>query len=135
MGDNENRLREALIGLRSQLAEEMLSQGSFLAPQIVLSKTLLNRIVDLAHHRKITNMISLRDQISWAFLDSHGSKVVDLVHRFFPPPSSSPFTNTPLQLRASDTLNQSASGSRQPKTNTRPIKCGVCGRDGHNRKS
>jgi hypothetical protein len=133
MGDNENRLRNALIELRTKLADETLSQGSFLAPQILLSTKLLDRIVDLAHHHKVLNVNSLRDQISWAFLDSHGSKIVDLVHKFFPLPSSSPFTTAPLQPHA-NTSNQSASGSHPPKTATRPIKCGVCGGDGHNRE-
>jgi hypothetical protein len=137
MGDNEICLRNALIELRMNLAKETLSQGSFLAPQILLLTKLLDRIVDLAHHHKILNFNSLHDQISWAFLDSHGSKIVDLVHKFFPPPlaSLSPFTTAPLQpLARTNNSDQSASGSHPPKTATRPIKCGVCGRDGHNRE-
>ena len=135
MGDNENRLRNALIELRTKLADETLSQGSFLAPQILLSTKLLDRIVDLAHHHKILHLNSLRDQISWAFMDSHGSMIVDLVHKFFPPPSSSLFTTVPLQPRANTSLaDQTMSGSHPPKASTRPIKCGACGGDGHNRK-
>ena len=133
MGDNENHLCNALIKLRIKLADKTLSQRSFLAPQILLSMKLLDRIVDLAHHHKILNFNSLCDQISQAFLDSHGSKIVDLVHKFFPPPSLSLFTNTPLQPYA-NTSNQSMSLTRPPNTATWPIKCRVCGGDGYNRE-
>ena len=78
MGENEYRLCNALI--RTKLADKNLSQGSFLAPQILLLMKILDRIVDLAHHHKILNFNSLRDQISWEFMDSHGSEIVDLVH-------------------------------------------------------
>lgn len=137
MGDNENHLCNALIEFCTKLADETLSHESFLAPQILLSTKLLDCIIDLAHHHKILNFNSLRDQISWAFLDSHGSKIVDLVHKFFPPPSSSPFTTAPLQPRT-NTSDQSTSGSHPSsplaKTATPSwlIKCRVCGEDGHN---
>ena len=134
MGENEYCLCNALIELTTKLADENLSQGSFLASQILLSMKLLDHIVDLAHHHKILNFNSLRAQISWVFMDSHGSEIVDLVHKFFPLPSLSPFTTTPLQPRT-NTSDQSASGSCPPKSATQPIKCGVCGEDGHNCES
>ena len=73
MGENEYCLCNALIELTTKLADENLSQGSFLASQILLSMKLLDHIVDLAHHHKILNFNSLRAQISWVFMDSHGS--------------------------------------------------------------
>lgn len=130
--DEEMHLRSGLVELRDQLAVETLSRGSFIAPQALLSKKLLDRIVDLAHNRKVSTLDSLRDQISWAFLESHGQKVVDLIRKFCPP-SPSLFTTVPLQPRVANSLASTSSGFHQLPRTTRSIKCGICeGTDGHN---
>jgi hypothetical protein len=137
MSDNELHLQSALVEFRNKLAAERLGSASFLSPQALLSKTLLNRIVALAHDRKILTLDSLRDQISWGFIDSHGPQIIELVNKHCPSISSSPFTTTPLQPRISTTANSSVtvpstSGSRL-RTKGR---CGVCGAtDGHNSKA
>lgn len=130
MGDAEQDLRVALVAFRRELASEKLTTNSFLAPQALMSTKLLDRIVDLAHHHHIPTLDALREQITWAFLDSHGSKILQLAHQFCPLPLSSPFTTTPLAscTSGSGNVNISVTTSKPTKQN----KCGHCSGLGHN---
>ena len=127
-------LQGALIEFRKQLAVERLGRASFLSPQSLLSKTLLDRIVVLAHDHKISTLDSLREQISWGFIDSHGPQIVELVNKHCPLVLSSPFTTAPLQPRSTAMANSSVANS--PASGSRPRakgRCGACGAmDGHN---
>lgn len=125
MSDEEIHLHSGLVELHIQLAAETLSQGSFVAPQALLSKMLLDHIIDLAYNRKVSTLNSLHNQISWAFLDSHGQKIIDLICRFCPPSPSSLFTTAPLQPHAANSVANTSSGSHQPPKPTRPIKGSV----------
>ena len=134
MSANELRLQGALIELRKQLAAERLGKGSFLSPQSLLSKTLLDRIVALAHDHKISTLDSLREQISWGFIDSHGPQIVELVNKHCLLVLISPFTMAPLQPSSTATANSSVANSSASGSRLRAKgKCGACGAtDGHN---
>ena len=135
MSADEQNLRVALIQMRHELAAEHLSKHSFIAPQALMSTALLDRIVALAHERKLPTIDSLRDQIPWAFLDSHGPRVMELVNTHIPAPLPSLFTTVPLAPRPA-VSNTSAACLAVPKTSTgRQNHCGSCGGYGHNSKS
>ena len=94
----QQTLRSHLVDLRSSLADEVLPKGGFVSPQAVISTKLLDHIIGLAHEQKLRSLEALRQQIlGWAFLDSHGLHIFELIQQFCPPPSSSPFTTVPLQ--------------------------------------
>jgi len=96
MNADEKNLCAVLVQMRRDLATECLPKHSFVAPQALMSTTLLDRIVALAHDRKLPMIDTLRDQISWAFMDSHGPYVMVLVNTHIPPPLPSLFTTAPL---------------------------------------
>lgn len=129
MSGEETCLHSGFVKICGQLAAETLSQSSFLAPQALMSRKLLDCISNLAHAWKFSTLDSLHKQVSWAFLDSHRQNVVDLIHKFCPAPPSSLFTTAPLQPHAANSTNTSFG---QPKA-ARLIKCSIFeGTDGHN---
>jgi hypothetical protein len=130
MGLQEQGLHTALINMRTQLAAETLPRGCMLAPQALISTALLDHIVNLARNRKVLTLESLREQITWAFLDLHGAKIINLVRQFCPPISTSPFTMEPLQRQTNGPANEPG-----PLKAKKQVKCGSCGQFGHNSES
>lgn len=127
MGAQEQGLRGALVDMRTQLAKEYLPKGCMLAPQALLATAVLERIVNLAHDRKISTLEALRQQITWRFMDSHGTNILSLVNQYFPPIATSPFTTEPLQRLHP---NQPA-----PPKAKKQVKCALCGQLGHNKRT
>ncbi|KAJ7589755.1 hypothetical protein C8J56DRAFT_1163596, partial [Mycena floridula] len=115
----DKALRAALITFRASLVDEILGVGSFLPPQTLMPTELLERIVDLAHYKKITTVTELQNQTDWGFSISHGSQVVALIHQFHSLPSESPTTALPLQQVLVT-----------PGNGTEP-RCHGCGKLGH----
>ena len=98
MNTQQQTLCSRLVDLCSSFSDEVLPKGGFVAPQAVMSTKLLDHIVGLAHKQKLRSLEALRQQIlGWAFLDSHGLRIFELIQQFCPPPLSSPFTTVPLQ--------------------------------------
>jgi hypothetical protein len=131
MNAQEQSLHAALIDLCNQLADEILPKGSFLSLQTLFPTSLMDCILELAHDQKICTIKSLCDHISWAFLNSYGLKIFNLIQQFCPPLSSSPFTTAPLQCQTNGITATVASGSGSAKC-TKPNKCSVCSVEGHN---
>jgi hypothetical protein len=132
MNASEQNLRAALIKMRHELADTYLPKGSFLTPQSLMPTMLLDRIVGLAHDQKIPTIEALRDQITWAFLSTHDSVIMQLVNHHLPPPLASPFTTAPLAPRSAALANVSASSASVKQNTGRQNRCGGCGEMGHN---
>ena len=96
-GPPEMSLRTALVDMRRELAADIFGPHTFLTPQCIMSTKLLDHIVDLAHNQKITNITTLRKQVTWGYLDTHSTVILQLVKQFCPPTDPSPFTIAPLQ--------------------------------------
>jgi len=125
-GPPEMSLRTALVDMCRELAADIFGPHTFLTPQCIMSTKLLDRIVDLAHN---TNITTLREQVTWGYLDTHGTVILQLVKQFCPPTDPSPFTIAPLQSQA-----QAAAGSSSNKPSADAPKkrnCRICGIPGH----
>ncbi|KAG2031717.1 hypothetical protein BDR03DRAFT_875382, partial [Suillus americanus] len=79
-----------------------LSQLSDLGPSLVLPNCTLDRIVDCAHHRKITSTLNLKRETGWTDADRFGNEIIALIQRHTPL-TVSPFTTTPLRPSSSTT--------------------------------
>jgi hypothetical protein len=94
-GAAEESLHKALISLRCDLAKDevlMLTAKAFMSDRI------LDRIVDLAHYQLIKTIASLHEQITWRYLNTCTSRILELITQHCPPPvASSLFTTAPLQ--------------------------------------
>jgi ATP-dependent DNA helicase RecQ len=113
---------------------------SDLGPSLVLPNSMLDRIVDCAHHRKIHSVLELKKETGWTDADRFGNEVVLLIQSLAPP-GASPFAMTPLSRTpsASNTIVLPptpstpspclATTSNAPK---RKNKCSACGQEGHN---
>ena len=60
MSSAEKDLRTALVDMRRDLANMQLGKRSFLAPQALMPTSLIDRIVGLAHERKLPTLEALR---------------------------------------------------------------------------
>ena len=128
MSNTEKDLRTALVDMRRKLANTRLGKCSFLAPQALMPTSLIDRIVGLAHERKLPTLEALRTQLTWAFLDSHGPEIISLVQQFCPQALPSLFTTAPLAPRHHTVANTTAPVSKPSKQN----KCTQCKQLGHN---
>ena len=132
-GPAEKSLCVTLVKFRHELASEILPDQSFITPQSLMSTTLLDRIVDLAHDQALKSAGDLNEQITWAFLDTHGTKIIDLIHQFCPPRVIPLFTSEPL--RQAPNAVASTSTSTSAATNAKgKRKCKGCGVEGHYRE-
>lgn len=132
-GPAETDLRNALVEFRRELVKEISPNTRFVTPQALLATELLDRIVDLAHHQRISTIDELRAQITWGFTNTHGHHVVNLAQQFCPPPVlSTPFTRDPLQQASQGvSTTRAISGTKQKVQRA----CKECGEPGHYRES
>jgi hypothetical protein len=141
-GPSEMSLQTALMDMRRELAAEIFGPHSFLTPQCIMSTKLLNRIVDLAHNQKITNIATLHEQVTWGYLDTHGTVILRLINQFCPPPinpsplnplslNMSPFTTAPLQSHAQPTASSSSENLSSDVRVPKKRNCKNCGIPGH----
>jgi hypothetical protein len=122
-------LQTALVDMRRELAANIFGPHTFLTPQCIMSTKLLDCIVDLAHNQKITNITTLCELVTWGYLDTHGTVILQLVKQFCPPTDPSPFTTVLLQSRAQATAGSS---SNKPSADTpKKRNCRICGIPGH----
>ncbi|KIK96247.1 hypothetical protein PAXRUDRAFT_138923 [Paxillus rubicundulus Ve08.2h10] len=119
---------------------------------IVMPNSILERIVDCAHHRKINNAQDLKCETGWSDAEQYGTKIIALLQRHAPP-LSTPFITTPLRPLTCSIVNASPSqlgppsatiptGASAPSNSPsvavvskRQIKCGACGGVGHNARN
>ncbi|KIJ12625.1 hypothetical protein PAXINDRAFT_82527, partial [Paxillus involutus ATCC 200175] len=116
-----------------------------MGPSIMMWNATVERIIDCAHHRKITSVPELKRETGWSDADQFGSEIIALVQRHAAP-LPTPFVSTPLRLTASGTVNtalplllDTAPASPCPPPNTsapkRKNRCGACGQEGHNARN
>jgi hypothetical protein len=129
-GPVEKSLYYVLIIACCEMVKETFPEGSFLTPQAFMSTPLLNRIVNLAHYQLIKTTTHLHDQIIWGYLDTHATRILDLIQLHCPPSTMAlPFTTAPLQRLL---MNATTSLSNTTIVNPpKKRKCGLCGVEGH----
>lgn len=127
----EENLRKDLIILRRELAK---GEALMLTAKALMPDSLLDRIVDLAHHRLIKTVTILHEQITWGYLDQCADTIFDLINKHCPVPETpSLFTTAPLQ-RASTTQASTSNNAPLTAASTRSGKrraCQICGILGH----
>ena len=130
-GTAEKSLCKALISLRQDLAKD---EALMLTAKAFMSDTILDRIVDLAHYQLIKTAAALHKQITWGYLDTCASRILELINQHCPPPvASSLFTTAPLQ-RPSYTSNSANTPTGASTHTAAKRKRMLCGVPGHYRK-
>lgn len=131
-GPVEESLCAALIAMHWQLTVDLFGEGTFLPPQALMANTLVDCIVNLAHDQVLKTTKDLQQQVSWECIDSHGSMILDLVHRFCPLPTTSTlFTTTPLAFGGQAPVSNTASATAAAPAAKTQQKCKGCGVPGH----
>ncbi|KAG1718541.1 hypothetical protein EDB19DRAFT_1837905 [Suillus lakei] len=82
-------LRDDLLKWRDQQAIEDNMDDDFFSPQLILSDSLLDRILALSHHTKLPDINALRDQPDWVYSQEYGETILGLIRKHFPPPAPS----------------------------------------------
>ncbi|KAG2113640.1 hypothetical protein BD769DRAFT_1673651 [Suillus cothurnatus] len=131
MTAKELSFRQALEDWRVQeMLECGMGEDDLFGAQLILMDPILDRIVDLAHHSKITDIISLKAQTDWHYADRFGAKVLAILQMNYPPTSL--FTTRPLERPLTNTSSTwivppiQSNPVKKPRT-TRFSRCGQVG--------
>lgn len=127
-GPAEKALCASPVDMCHTLAINLLRDGSFLLPQSLMTNSLVDHIVDLAHDCVLKTVDDLHQQITWVCLDTHGQVILDLFHCFCPlpfTPSASPFTTAPLAAAGNSNAAPAPAALKAQR------KCKSCGKPGH----
>ncbi|KAI6026279.1 hypothetical protein BKA83DRAFT_4050317 [Pisolithus microcarpus] len=137
---HDHTLRNALEEWREQTTSAVYGWHHLndIGPCIVMCNATLERIVDCAHHHKISTIQDLKRETTWLDADQYGGEVLSLIRRHAAPLVSL-FISTPLRetMSPSNVLTTShASPSPTPNSiiTRRKAKCSACGQEGHNGK-
>ncbi|KAI6011404.1 P-loop containing nucleoside triphosphate hydrolase protein [Pisolithus microcarpus] len=138
---HDHTLRNALEEWREQTTSAVYGWHHLndIGPCIVMCNATLERIVDCAHHHKISTIQDLKRETTWLDADQYGGEVLSLIRRHAAPLVSL-FISTPLRetMSPSNVLTTShASPSPTPNSiiTRRKAKCSACGQEGHNARN
>lgn len=147
MSQADFALQDDLLKWREQQAIEEDIDDDFFGPQLILSDSLLDRILALSHHSKLPNIIALRDQTDWVYVQEYGEMILGLIRKHFPPPapsshsipvSSHILVDAPANAipsgSSTSTLAHQQTGANgvAPKKARKPTQCSKCKAYGHN---
>ena len=130
-GPVEESLWKDLVSLWQDLAKD---EVLMLTSKALMPGSLLDHIIDLAHHRLIKTVATPYEQITWGYLDRYANTIFNLINKHCPiPETPSLFTTAPLQ-RAS--ISQASTSNNTPldAASTHSGKCRacqICGTLGH----
>jgi hypothetical protein len=131
MGPRDFDLRCSLNEWRQQQLLADFGDDDFFGPQQILTDQIRDRIVDLAHDKKIVNVETLQQQTDWVYTETYGAQILKIIERHAPPPPPLPFVSTPLQPRTLDKSLAIQPSSRPTAKARAPSKCGSCHQTGH----
>lgn len=132
-GSAEESLQKDLGSLRQGLAKD---EALMVTAKAVMPDFIMDRIIDLAHHRLIKTVAILHEQVTWGYLDRCDNTIFDLVNKHCPlPPTPSLFSTAPLQ-RASTSSSESqvltsSNVAPTPNHSSKRRACQICGMLGH----
>ncbi|KAI6037239.1 hypothetical protein BKA83DRAFT_4041397, partial [Pisolithus microcarpus] len=96
---------------------------------IVMTNTMLNRIIDCVHHQKILTCQDLKRETGWMNSDRFGDEVVKLIQQHAMP-TASLLVSTPLRHRGAAIDTELADGPLSLS-----FRCSACGQEGHNARN
>lgn len=136
MSSQEQELRNALFKWREETAKATYAQYERYGGDILMHHSLIERVVELAHVRRLDTTDDLLNQTGWCFSSQYGAAVLELVHKYCPhaastpqTPASVPFTTVPL----SESREQERSTGSTKRVRAAPT-CSVCNTKGHRSK-
>ena len=120
----DRALGDALHGWREDKTSALFGWAALndFGPCLVMPNSILECIVDCAHHNKIETLQDLKKETGWTEADRLGSEVIALVQHHVPP-RSSPLVSTPLsrQVSQASVLSSLNLGSPSPLPRSIPI--------------
>lgn len=140
MGPKEYELCEALEDWREEKMAEKYGRSHLIdiGPSIIMSDSILDRLVNCAHHEKIKTIEDFRKETHWLATDKYGPEVLAIIHRIIPVKVVSvALTNTPLQRRPLSTVANPPRGGNVALPSTvsavkKTNRCSACQQEGHN---
>jgi hypothetical protein len=127
---NDMALRDALHTFRRQRTIDKFGLAALKnqGPGIIMPTEILQRIVDCAHHNKITSIKELEQETSWSRAAEYGDEILLLIrtHQHQPPPPTPSAANGQTLTMA----GSSHEGHALAKTMTKRL-CSKCGSGEH----
>ncbi|KAG2139340.1 hypothetical protein DEU56DRAFT_735728 [Suillus clintonianus] len=141
MGPKEYELCEALEDWREEKMAEKYGHSHLIDidPAIIMADSVLDCLVNCAHHEKIRTIEDLRKETHWSSADKFGSEVLAIIHHIIPVKVivRAALTNAPLQRDPlSTTSNPPRAGNVALPSTVSDVKktnrCSACQQEGHN---
>ncbi|KAG1862650.1 P-loop containing nucleoside triphosphate hydrolase protein [Suillus subluteus] len=141
MGPKEYELCEALEDWREEKMAEKYGHSHLIdiGPSIIMSDSILDHLVNCAHHEKIKTIEDLRKETHWPATAKYGPEVLTIIHRIIPVKVvSMASTNTPLQCGPLSIVANPPRGGNVALPSTVSVvkktnRCSACQQEGHNK--
>ncbi|KAG1762510.1 P-loop containing nucleoside triphosphate hydrolase protein [Suillus placidus] len=133
MGPREFQLRDALEDWRESVTSRIYGDSTLndYGPGVTMPDSVLDRIVDCAHHHKVSTTDDLRKETRWSAVDRFGSDVIAIIQRIIPVPVLQPVLTT---TRRPQPNLPSTTQSNLPLVARKQPRCSACGIEGHTSK-
>jgi hypothetical protein len=117
--DLDTKLVNALEDWREEATKTRYGEASLInfGPSLIMSTTILDRIINCVHHSKISTLQDLARETRWDEVNRYGAELLALIQAIHP-------ATVPPQMNDSDI--QSSTSSTPKK-----MRCGSCGQLGH----
>ncbi|KAB5595270.1 hypothetical protein CTheo_1348 [Ceratobasidium theobromae] len=127
--ETEHLLNQALHAWREQAAKSRWGENHPFGGIGILSNDQIERLVGLARRQLVLNLSHLHRELKWLYMPEYGPHVLEVIHKFYPPPISAP-EMPPSLTHTRDEASYPANGPvRAPST------CSACHKIGHRMNS
>ncbi|KAF6764720.1 P-loop containing nucleoside triphosphate hydrolase protein [Ephemerocybe angulata] len=123
MDDATATFKASLYEWRKTKASEKFKPSTIrqLGTKVLMADEILNRVIECARARKLTDLESIRRETSWRYADELGLSLLELIKFHFPSPSSAPLVPGPAN--ANDATSEGVQTVARRKR--APQKCSI----------
>ncbi|KAG0704808.1 hypothetical protein DFH29DRAFT_801165, partial [Suillus ampliporus] len=141
MGQLDFQLHDSLEEWRESTTRRIYGDSILndYGPGMTMPDSVLDCIVDCAHHKKNSTTNNLHKETKWSAINRFGSDIIAIIHRIIPVPMLTPvLTMRHLKTNLPSIIAPQNNGTQSSHSVTvvarKQLRCGACGIEGHTSK-
>ncbi|KAF8257524.1 P-loop containing nucleoside triphosphate hydrolase protein [Lactarius quietus] len=126
LSETDKKLKTALQNWRGTQLSGTVGDNDMFRPQLIMTDDVLDRLVGLAHYSKVSDLTSIRTQVSWRHVDLWGADVLDIIKTYYPldePTSPRPALQAVDKLPGPSVVQPPSNAPTATVSSSRDIKC------------